>query len=95
MDTAAPASLTLEVRRLAAAVPGVLGLDKCHLRRSGLALLVEIHIEVDPLLTVKDGHDIAHAVQDALVGGGLAITHVAVHVEPSRIASQSLITITP
>ena len=84
MDTAAPAPLAIEVRRLAAAVPGVLGLDKCHLRRSGLALIVEIHIEVDPALTVREGHDIAHAVQDALVGGGLAITHVAVHVEPAR-----------
>lgn len=84
MDTAAPASLTTEVRRLAAAVPGVLGLDKCHLRRSGLALLVEIHIEVDPQLTVREGHDLAHAVQDTLIAADLAITHVAVHVEPFR-----------
>jgi len=84
MDTAASTQIHVEVRRLAAVVPGVRGIDKCRVRRSGLALLVEIQIEVDPAISVREGHDLAHAVQDALVGAGLAISHVAVHVEPAR-----------
>jgi divalent metal cation (Fe/Co/Zn/Cd) transporter len=84
MDTAASDQIHVEVRRLAAVVPGVRGIDKCRVRRSGLALLVEIQIEVDPAISVREGHDLAHAVQDALVGAGLAISHVAVHVEPAR-----------
>lgn len=84
MDAAAPDELHAEVRRLAFSVPGVRGLDKVRVRRSGLALLVDIQIEVDPELTVREGHALAHAVQDALVGAGLAITHVSVHVEPAR-----------
>ncbi len=89
MDAAAPDALHAEVRRLAIAVPGVLGLDKCRVRRSGLAVLVDIQIEVDPAITVREGHALAHAVQDALVGAGLAITHVAVHVEPARAAASA------
>ena len=49
-----------------------------------VSLLVEIQIVVDPQITVFAGHALAHDVQDALVGAGLAITHVAVHVEPAR-----------
>ena len=84
MDAAASDQIHVEVRRLAAIVPGVRGIEKCRVRRSGLALLVEIHIEVDPTISVRAGHDLAHDVQDALVGAGLAISHVAVHVEPAR-----------
>ena len=83
MDTAAPASLHAEVRALAGSVEGVRGLDKCHVRRSGLAVLVDIQIRVAPDISVREGHVLAHAVQDRLVGAGLAITHVSVHVEPA------------
>lgn len=84
MDTAAPEALHAEVRALAGLVEGVRGIDKCRVRRSGLSVLVDIQIIVEPLLTVRAGHEIAHAVQDRLVGAGLAITHVSVHVEPAR-----------
>jgi len=87
MDVAASDETHLQVRRLACAVPGVVAVDKCRVRRSGLALLVEIQIVVDPRITVFAGHALAHEVQDALVGADLAITHVAVHVEPARAAT--------
>ena len=83
MDSAAPSALQDEIRALAAAVPGVRGLDKCRVRRSGLAVLVDIQIRVDPEISVREGHLLAHDVQDRLVGAGLAITDVSVHVEPT------------
>ncbi len=85
MDAAAPPEAHTEVRRVASAVPGVIGVDKCRVRRSGLSLLVEIQIVVDPTITVFAGHKLAHDVQDALVAADLAITHVSVHVEPARL----------
>lgn len=84
MDVAATNDEHRQIRELAVAVPGVLGVDKCRVRRSGLALLVEIQIEVEPSLTVFAGHALAHEVQDALVAADMAISHVAVHVEPAR-----------
>jgi cation diffusion facilitator family transporter len=84
MDTAVPLAFENEVRSIAVGVAGVHALDKCRVRKSGLSHLVDIHVMVDPLLTVREGHEIAHAVQDALVHSTLHITDVSVHIEPAR-----------
>ncbi len=83
MDIAAPESFDAQVRAVALAVPGVRGLDKCRVRKSGLSHLVDIHVEVDPELSVRLGHDIAGAVKHALLASPLRITDVLVHIEPS------------
>lgn len=82
MDTAAPESLEQQVRAVALGVPGVRGLDKCRVRRSGLSHLVDIHVVVDETLTVRQGHEIAHAVKDALLDSALHVSDVSVHIEP-------------
>ncbi|MBA3849512.1 MAG: cation-efflux pump [Opitutus sp.] len=85
MDTAVPQEFEREVRAIAAAVPGVLALDKCRVRKSGLSHLVDIQVRVDGEMSVRAGHDIAHAVKDALIGSAPhAISDVTVHVEPMK-----------
>jgi cation diffusion facilitator family transporter len=84
MDTVVPLETESEIRRLAGAVPGVRYVEKCRVLRSGLSLLVDIHVHVDGALTVREGHAIAHAVKDALGAAPLAISDVAVHIEPVR-----------
>lgn len=85
MDTAVPAEFEAEVRAIARAVPGVLALDKCRVRKSGLSHLVDIQVRVDGGMTVREGHDIAHAVKDALLDSAPhAISDVSVHVEPMK-----------
>jgi len=85
MDTALPQNQENEVRALALAVPGVQALDKVRMRRSGLSLLVDIQVRVDGNLSVREGHDIAHAVKDALLASARhAIDDVTVHIEPAR-----------
>ena len=84
MDTAAPAVFDREVRAIAGTIPGVLALDKCRVRKSGLSHLVDIQVRVDGGLTVREGHDIAHAVKDALLASPHAISDVTVHVEPMK-----------
>jgi cation diffusion facilitator family transporter len=85
MDTAAPGKFEDEVRTLALAVPGVGALDKVRVRKSGLSHLVDIQVRVDGDLTVRAGHDIAHAVKDALLASSPhAISDVSVHIEPMK-----------
>jgi cation diffusion facilitator family transporter len=85
MDAAAPANFEHEVRSLALAVPGVQALDKVRVRKSGLSHLVDIQVRVDGNLTVRAGHDIAHAVKDALLASAShGISDVTVHIEPAR-----------
>ena len=84
MDTAAPQNFENEVRAIALAVPGVHALDKVRMRKSGLSHLVDIQVRVEGSLTVREGHDIAHAVKDALIASvPHSISDVTVHIEPT------------
>lgn len=82
MDEAAPPAVEQELRALAAETPGVLQVEKSRVRRSGGGYLMDIHIEVAAEQTVREGHDIAGAVKTALLGSGLRVFDVVVHVEP-------------
>jgi len=82
MDIAVPRDLDNDVRELALRVRGVASLDKSRVRKSGLSYLVDIQIRVDGALSVREGHDIAHAVKDALLESTLRVSDVSVHVEP-------------
>jgi len=85
MDTAVPLAFGNEVRAIALRVPGVAALDKCRVRKSGLSHLVDIQVRVDGNLSVRAGHDIAHAVKDALLASTPhAISDVTVHIEPMK-----------
>ena len=83
MDAAVPGPLQQEIRDLSASVPGVVRVEKCRARKSGLGLFVEIHVEVDGDLTVRRGHEIGHAVSNHLKSSALAVQDVVVHVEPA------------
>jgi cation diffusion facilitator family transporter len=82
MDRQADPKFVAEIRREASSVAGVLGVEKTRVRKAGLEYLVDIHIEVDPRQTVAEGHAIAHAVKDHVIGHLKAIRDVLVHVEP-------------
>lgn len=83
MDAAVPEPIQKQIRELASSVPGVTGVEKCRIRKSGLGLIVEIHIEVDGELPVKRGHEIAHEVSNRLTSSALSIQQVTAHVEPA------------
>ena len=83
MDIAVPAEMENDVRVLALNVPGVASLDKCRIRKSGLSYLVEIEVLVAGDLSVRRGHEIAHAVKDTLLASRLRVSDVTVHVEPA------------
>ncbi|MBN2507129.1 MAG: cation transporter [Verrucomicrobia bacterium] len=87
MDAAAPNLLQEKIRQLSAAVPGVVAIEKCRTRKSGLGLFVELHVEVDGGLTVRRGHEIAHEVSDRLKTSSLSVQDVVVHVEPAKPAA--------
>lgn len=84
MDTAPPKELETSVRAIAAAVPGVVEVEKCRLRKMGVEFYVDIHIGVRGTLSVREGHVIAHAVKDAIRGANSAAADVLVHIEPAE-----------
>jgi cation diffusion facilitator family transporter len=82
MDTAPSPALEANVRRLAASVPGVATLDQCRVRKMGLEYFVDLHVGVDPEMTVRESHRIAHAVRDTIRAELTAVADVLVHIEP-------------
>ena len=80
------AEAVAEIMEIAKAVPEVVGLDQCRVRKSGLVRFVEIRGIVDGELSVSEGHRISHEVKDALLMSGLGIRDVAVQIQPSRQA---------
>jgi cation diffusion facilitator family transporter len=83
MDRQAEPKVLDEVRREALIVPGVRGVEKVLVRKTGLEYLVDIHIEVDAEASVRDGHALGHAVKDRLMGKIATVKDVLVHIEPS------------
>ncbi|WP_018613865.1 cation diffusion facilitator family transporter [Segetibacter koreensis] len=82
MDAAPSNEIVMKVRRLAGAVPHVIGIEKCYVRKMGFDYYVDLHIEVDGEFSVTEGHRISHLVKDALLKSDLRVTNVLVHVEP-------------
>lgn len=78
-----PDPLQMEIVRVEALkVPGALGIDKCFARKTGLRYHVDLHLEVDPNLTVMASHEIARAVKRHLKTRLDWVDDVLVHVEP-------------
>jgi cation diffusion facilitator family transporter len=88
MDAAVPDPVQNRIRETASAVSGVVRIEKCRIRKSGLGLFVDIHVQVDGQKTVRQGHDIAHEVSDNLKESSLAVQDVAVHIEPAEDAGE-------
>jgi len=83
MDTAPRGEIVERVRSAAAAVPGVIEIEKCFVRKMGLSFYVDLHVRVDGSISVREGHDLAHRVKDIIRGADSRIADVLVHIEPA------------
>jgi cation diffusion facilitator family transporter len=90
MDGAPPDEIEDQIRLIASNVAGVIEIEKCRIRKSGLGLLMEIHVVVDGEIPVKEGHLIGHEVKDQLLKSNLQITDVSVHVEPGVLEPKNV-----
>jgi cation diffusion facilitator family transporter len=82
MDTMPESDQMDALRAQAMTVPGALGIDKCYARKTGLRYHVDLHLEVDPNLSVLASHEIARAVKRHLKDRLDWVEDVLVHVEP-------------
>ena len=84
MDVQADDAILQAINNSAKETEGVRGVEKLWVRKTGLEYLADIHIEVDPQLTVDEGHRIGHDVKDRLLSQFPALRDVLVHLEPYR-----------
>jgi cation diffusion facilitator family transporter len=88
VDTMPEPRRVQELRDAALRVQGALGIDKCFARRTGLRYHVDLHLEVDPTLTVRDSHEIAGAVKRHLKADLDWVEDVLIHVEPHATGAE-------
>ncbi len=89
LDTMPEPSRMSEIRRVALNVPGTLGIEKCFARRTGMKYHVDLHLEVDPDMTVRRSHEVATEVKKRVKEKLHWVADVLVHVEPSDLSAES------
>jgi cation diffusion facilitator family transporter len=58
------------------------GIPTCRIRKLGSRYYVDLHIWVNPVITVSEGHAHAHALKDKIKNQMPLIEDVLIHVEP-------------
>jgi cation diffusion facilitator family transporter len=84
MDEHVYDDLLEEIKQVSQTVEGVVGTEKCFIRKSGMKYHVDLHAMVDAQITVKRGHDIAHDLKDTLRTEIPQLGHVLIHIEPNE-----------
>jgi cation diffusion facilitator family transporter len=85
MDTAPRGQIVDVVRDSARAVQGVVEIEKLFIRKMGLSFYVDLHVKVNGAISVREGHQIAHAVKRAIQDSDQRIADVLVHIEPASL----------
>jgi cation diffusion facilitator family transporter len=88
MDEAPDPKIVGRIRQLAAETAGVARVEKCFVRKAGHLFFVEMHVEVDPQMTVLRSHEIAHHVKDKVREAMPEVRDVLVHIEPLDIPAR-------
>ena len=84
MDRAPSRQMVERIRQIGERADGVEAVEKCLVRKMGYHFYVDMHVEVDPQMTVQRSHEIAHDVKDLIRSQIPAVRDVLVHIEPAR-----------
>ena len=85
MDAVDP-TLVVTAREALAGTPGVFAVPVLRMRWSGHRLLADAVIEVDPHLTLGDGHVLAHRAEERLVRALPKVGGAVIHAHPADAA---------
>jgi len=76
--------LIAEIRALSREIEGVQDTEKCVVRKVGMRYFIDLHVEVDGDLSVREGHHIAHALKRRLMEALPEVGDILIHVEPAQ-----------
>ena len=76
--------LVENIRQESLKVTGIIGTEKCFIRKAGMKYHVDLHAIVDANISVKEGHNLAHKLKDTLRSKIIELGHVLIHIEPNE-----------
>jgi cation diffusion facilitator family transporter len=85
----------LAVRKVALSVPEVRGAHKIRSRGSADHVLVDLHIHVDPAMTVERAHRVTHEVAGAVRAAFPEVADVLIHTEPADGREKDVASVAP
>jgi cation diffusion facilitator family transporter len=88
MDRSPDLELIEKIRAAARTIPGVDGVEKCFVRKMGYQFFVDMHVEVDPQMTVENSHRIGHEVKNKVRAQIPSVRDVLIHIEPLKPADK-------
>jgi divalent metal cation (Fe/Co/Zn/Cd) transporter len=83
-DASPDPAIERRARILASSIPNVLGTEKCFVRKVGFSFYIDMHVVVHGNMTVRAGHDTAHAVKNQILGELPQVAEVLIHIEPEE-----------
>ncbi len=83
MDASPDPAVAERISEIAADIPDVIRVEKCIVRKMGYHFFVDMHLEVDPRMTVQQAHEVAHEVKDRIRRELPTVYDVLVHIEPA------------
>jgi cation diffusion facilitator family transporter len=90
VDTGLEPERVAKIREAIAQVDGVKDFHMLRTRRMGGNALVDVHVQVDPRLSVSEGHQIGEFVRTSLVSGIDEVADVTVHIDSEDDESSML-----
>jgi cation diffusion facilitator family transporter len=91
MDGNAPPDFISEVTRLAESVEHVEHVHDIRGRRSGQYMIIDLKLDMDPSMTVKQSHDVAVQVKKLIFDGFPNVGDVMIHINPHEEDHEDLI----
>ena len=84
MDEHLYEDLVEQIRIISLKVVGIVGTEKCFIRKAGMQYHVDLHAIVNADITVKEGHILSHKLKDTLREEIPELGHVLIHIEPNE-----------
>ncbi|MCX7164612.1 MAG: cation diffusion facilitator family transporter [Betaproteobacteria bacterium] len=81
IDTGLAAEEVAAIRQTIASTPGVRGMHELRTRRMAHQVLVDAHVQVDPRISVSEGHRIAESARQRVLESHPEVLDVLVHID--------------
>jgi cation diffusion facilitator family transporter len=82
MDRSPEQQILERIEKAALGVPRVLSIEKLKVRRAGVGVYVDVHVQADPGMSLHDAHELSGRVKGAVRAAQRGVLGVLVHMEP-------------
>jgi len=82
VDTGVDAKLLIKIKHIIKQTDGVRKIHQLRSRLMGSDIFIDLHVQVDPMISISEGHFIAQNVHYKLIEAVPGIKDVTVHIDP-------------